>query len=79
MLIVIGYDLPDKIYNDIAEKDMHGSDVLDLINEVAIDLDYRHHVWHLSSDAEIEFDDSMNALFEKFSTPKTKEVLNAEP
>ena len=72
MLVVLGYDLDDSIVDEIAELDLHAGDILDLINERAVDEDHLHHVWHLSDEGAKKFHETMHELYDEFSASKTK-------
>ena len=78
MLIVIGFHLDDSTYRRLSRLDLHANDLLDLMNDTAIENDNRYSVWHLSDEAIKEFDESMGALFADFSTPKTREIIDAD-
>ena len=75
MIILIGFELDDEIYSDMANKDMHGEDILDLINEVAIEQDSRHHVWHFPDVANNKLQEILDAAFVEFSMSETRELL----
>lgn len=75
MLVVLGYDLDNDTVNTIVQADLHASDILDLINETAVEEDHLHHVWHLSDDAGKKFQEVMNDLFNEFSASETKVLL----
>ena len=75
MLVILGYDLDDVIVDEIVELDLHTSDILDLINERAVQEDNLHHVWHLDESASKKFHETMDQLYDEFSASK-KEILN---
>lgn len=66
MLVVIGFDLDDENVAELLENDLHGRDMLDLINDEAIYHDNRHHVWHISDAGEKKFDEVMLELFNEY-------------
>lgn len=75
MIIVIGFEFSDAQYEGLVARDMHGDDTMDLINEMAIEQDSRHHVWHFPDEAATGLHESLSAVFDEFSAPKTREVI----
>lgn len=71
MLVVLGYDLDDELVNEMVELDLHAGDILDLINERAVEEGNLHHVWHLSESASKKFHETMDELYKDFSASET--------
>jgi hypothetical protein len=47
MIVLLQFDLDDKIVDEISAQDTHAEDIIDQINDAAIAEDNLHGVWHL--------------------------------
>ena len=75
MIILIGFELDDETYTHMANRDIHAEDILDLINEMAIEQDSRRHVWHFPDVANNKLQEILDAAFVEFSMSETRELL----
>ena len=66
MIVILQFDLPDKIAKKIARQDMHAEDILDQINREAVNFDALHGAWHFSDDAVPNINIALNSVFEVY-------------
>lgn len=76
MIILIGYELPDKIFQDIFAEDMHGEDACEEVIDAAISNDERYHVYHLPDSAGDAMHDALTKVFRDAYPRQDSDVEN---